>query len=99
MQDDPVKPTLKAPGIKLLNLEYDKPLSKSAFKFNLRRYTAGSVAHVFPDTPHARAAAYADRPCISYFTVDQAGVFIFRASPRPMLKRRTDSARLHEHSP
>ena len=35
---DPIKPTLKAPGIKLLKLKYDKPLSNFAFKFNLRRY-------------------------------------------------------------
>ena len=31
-------PVLKAPGIKLLKLKYGKPLSKFAFKFNLRRY-------------------------------------------------------------
>jgi hypothetical protein len=34
-----MKPTLKAPGIKLLKVKYDKRLSKPAFKFNLRRYT------------------------------------------------------------
>ena len=39
MQVDPIKPTLKAPGIECLKLQYDKPLSKFAFKFNLRRYT------------------------------------------------------------
>jgi hypothetical protein len=39
MQVDPNKPTLKAPGIKLLKLKYDETPSKSAFKFNLRRYT------------------------------------------------------------
>ena len=38
MQVDPIKPTLKAPGIKLLSLKYDKPLSNFGFKFNLRRY-------------------------------------------------------------
>jgi hypothetical protein len=38
VQVDPIKPTLKAPGIKLLKLKYDKPLSKFAFKINLRRY-------------------------------------------------------------
>ena len=37
MQVDPMKPTLKAPGIKLLEVKYDKPLSNFAFKFNLRR--------------------------------------------------------------
>ena len=38
MQVDPIKPTLKAPGIKLLKLEHEKLLSNLAFKFNLRRY-------------------------------------------------------------
>ena len=33
-----MKPTLKAPGTKLLKLKYDEPLSIFAFKFNLRRY-------------------------------------------------------------
>jgi len=41
VQVDPIKPTLKAPGIKLSKLKYGKPLSKSAFKFNLRRYIKG----------------------------------------------------------
>ena len=35
----PIKPTLKAPGIKHLKLTYDKPLSKFALKFNLRCYS------------------------------------------------------------
>ena len=39
VQDDPIKPTLKSPEIKLLKLKYDKPLSNFAFKFNLRRYS------------------------------------------------------------
>ena len=38
MQVDPIKPTLKASGTKRLKLKYDEPLSKLAFKFNLRRY-------------------------------------------------------------
>ena len=38
MRVDPFKPTLKAPGIKLFKLKYDKPLSNFAFKFKLRRY-------------------------------------------------------------
>ena len=38
MQVDAIKPKLKAPKIKLLKLKYDKPLSKIAFKFNMRRY-------------------------------------------------------------
>jgi hypothetical protein len=39
VQVDPIKPTLKAPGIKPLKLKYDELLSSFAFKFNLRRYT------------------------------------------------------------
>jgi len=44
VQVDPIKPMLKAPGIKLLKLKYDKPLSNFAFKFNLRRYSEASVS-------------------------------------------------------
>ena len=39
MQVDPIKPTLKAPGTKRLNLSHDQLLSSVAFKFNLCRYT------------------------------------------------------------
>jgi len=38
VQLDPIKLTLNAPGIKLLKLKYDKPLSNFASEFNLRRY-------------------------------------------------------------
>jgi hypothetical protein len=38
VQVDPIKPTLKAPGTKRLKLELEKPISKFAFKFNLRHY-------------------------------------------------------------
>ena len=38
MQVDPIKPTLKAPGIELFKLQCDKPLSKFGFNFNLRRF-------------------------------------------------------------
>jgi len=41
VQVDPVRLTLKAPGIKLLKLKYDKPLSNFAFKLNLRHYIEG----------------------------------------------------------
>ena len=39
VQDDPIKPKLKALGTKRLKLNYDERPSSSAFKFNLRRYT------------------------------------------------------------
>jgi len=38
VQVDPIKPMLEAPGTKRLELEHDEPLSKCAFKFQLRRY-------------------------------------------------------------
>jgi len=43
VQVDPIKPAFKAPRIKLLKLKYDIPLSKFAFKFDLRRYGAHGV--------------------------------------------------------
>ena len=39
MQIDPIKPALKAPGIKRLELINDGPLSNIAFNFNLRRHS------------------------------------------------------------
>ena len=38
MQLHPIKPTLKPPGTKRLQLTYDEPLSNFASKFKLRRY-------------------------------------------------------------
>ena len=38
-----MKPTVKAPGTKLLKLKYDGPLSSFAFKFNLRRYIVAVI--------------------------------------------------------
>jgi len=43
VQVDPIKSTLKAPGIQLLKLKCDKPLSNFAFKFNLSRYTTADL--------------------------------------------------------
>jgi hypothetical protein len=42
VQVDPIKPKLKPPGTKRLNVKYDILLSSSAFKFNLRRYKEGA---------------------------------------------------------
>jgi len=39
---------MKGPGIKLLKLTCDKPLSKCAFKVNSRRYIEGIVFSVRP---------------------------------------------------
>ena len=39
-----MKSKLKPPGTMRLKLRYDGPLSKSAFKFNLRRYKVGVAA-------------------------------------------------------
>jgi hypothetical protein len=49
VQVDPIKPTLKAPGIKLLKLKYDEPLSNFAFNFNLRRCTVGNDDYSYGD--------------------------------------------------
>ena len=38
VQVDTMKPTLKAPGAKRLQLKYDESLSSVAFDLNLRRY-------------------------------------------------------------
>ena len=38
---DPMKPTLKAPVYKSLQLQYDELLSNLGFKFNVRRYSKG----------------------------------------------------------
>jgi hypothetical protein len=48
VQVDPIKPTLKAPGTKLLKLKYVGSLSNFAFNFNLCRCTK-AVAHVTRD--------------------------------------------------
>ena len=42
VQVEPMKPTLKVPGTKRLNLKYDELLSSFAFNFNLRRYIKAS---------------------------------------------------------
>ena len=39
MQVDPIKPTLKAPGMNGLKLKYDDPHLNFGFKINLRRYS------------------------------------------------------------
>jgi hypothetical protein len=44
VQVDPIKPTLTAPGIKRLTLEYYEVLSSLAFNFNLRRYNWGGAS-------------------------------------------------------
>ena len=38
VQVDPIKPTLKALGLRPLKVKYNDLLSKFAFKYNLRRY-------------------------------------------------------------
>jgi hypothetical protein len=39
VQFEPMKPVLKPPGKKPLQLNHDNLISSFAFKFNLRRYT------------------------------------------------------------
>ena len=48
VQVDPIKPELKAPRIQRSKLQCDEPLSNSAFKFNLRRYSEGPTPPAAP---------------------------------------------------
>jgi len=43
VQADPIKPPVKAPGIKRSNLKHDTLLSAFGFKINLRRYDEDDV--------------------------------------------------------
>jgi len=61
VQVDPVKPTVKAPGIKLLKLKYGKLLSNLAVTFNFHHYTAGRSA-ASPPTPRAPRRHRGDPP-------------------------------------
>jgi hypothetical protein len=45
VQVGPIKPTLKAPGIKRLQLKCDEPLSIIAFNLKMRRYTKARPQH------------------------------------------------------
>ena len=47
MPVDPIKLTLKAPGMKHLKLQYNQLLSSFTFKSNLRRYTKRCLAATF----------------------------------------------------
>jgi len=53
VQLDPVKPTLKAPGIKRLKLECDELVSTCAFKFKLRRYNKVNQFYTAPTAVRA----------------------------------------------
>ena len=65
MQVAPMNPKLKPPGIERLKLSYDKLLSTSAFKVNLRRYledllrdsdALGKAVPVCPIKTHVESA-------------------------------------------
>jgi len=48
VQDDPIRPMLKAPGTRRLKLKNDEPPSNFAFKSNLRHY---SSCYALPQSP------------------------------------------------
>ena len=61
VQVDPIKPILRPPGSKHLKLNCDVLLSTFAFKFNLRRFSAGdqvNVLHVIPKCVTPRVTRY-----------------------------------------
>ena len=89
-----MKPTLEAPGIKLLKLTYDKPLTNFAFFFNLRRYTkkamreAAIVAKEALDREHPKDRAtrlFAARARLAGLDPAAAGLRMacFRLSTHP----------------
>jgi hypothetical protein len=51
VQVEPMKPMLKPRVTKRLKLIYGEPLSKSAFKFNLRRYTTACATSTCASLP------------------------------------------------
>ena len=57
MQVEPIDLTFKVPGSVLLKVQYDRPLSNVAFKFNLRCYTKGVDAAAAAVAAEAAAAA------------------------------------------
>jgi hypothetical protein len=83
MQVEPIKPRLQAPGIKLLKLKCDVPLSNFAFKFNLRRYTLSAAAILtmfaernllYPDNRRRFAEALKTRDAFQAFILSGAGM-------------------------
>jgi hypothetical protein len=66
---DPMKPELKAPGTQRLKPKCDEPPSKSAFKFNLRRYIKGKalMAKLHRDET---AALYKSYPKVGLISCD-----------------------------
>ena len=86
-----MNPMLKATGARRLKPKYDKQLSNFAFNFNLRRNIK---------TYYSKNMQQAQRFNVDNVTLGRAGgVFRTRTSTRPMLNRRTESARPSEHSP
>ena len=63
VQVDPIKPTLKAPVLKLLKLDCDDLRLNFAFKFNLRRYSSApaSSAPTRPSSPRSGTCSCAAR--------------------------------------
>jgi hypothetical protein len=58
VQVDPIKPMLKAPGIKRLKLQYHQRLLNIGFKFNLRRYIKVSLLNFFVTLDGLEAGAH-----------------------------------------
>jgi len=93
VQVDPIKPTLKAPGYKRLQLKWNDLLSSFAFKFNLPRYTKDEIQR------------HLDTDCVKLpmdceYKPLAGGLLNPRTCARPTLNRRSESARLlHQRSP
>jgi hypothetical protein len=64
---DPIKPTLQAPGIKLLKLEFDESPSNVAFNFNCAA-TSRHSTHTSPPLPPVGTARYCSQHHPTHFT-------------------------------
>jgi len=71
VQVEPIKPTLKAPRTKRLNLNYNELLSDVAYKFSFRRYTTALkkrckefIMRWHPDKWHGKPLAEDSRESI-----------------------------------
>ena len=80
VQVDPIKPPLKAPGMKCLNLKYDILLSSFGIKFNLRLY----IKDTAPAIPFV-AALCADAGVSFILKYDQCRDQAAGAYTRPLL--------------
>jgi len=93
VQVDGIKPTLKAPGNTCLRLKCHKLLSRRAFKFNLRRYTAGRPAGAGASQLTRQSAVVRGSTGAGQVTSRPAGAGARQVAGRPVGARQRGIAR------